>query len=104
MLTWDDFNSEETQKTPVAEPAKVEAAMQQSKVVKDDAITPTSKQPVNTDSINDVSEALDNLDIDKGLEELEGASSRVSKTNDQLSCGRKPIGPFQIRLGLAEIS
>ncbi len=84
MLTWDDFNSEETQKTPVAEPAKVEAAMQQSKVVKDDAITPTSKQPVNTDSINDVSEALDNLDIDKGLEELEGASSRVDVDQKQM--------------------
>ena len=84
MLTWDDFNSEETQKTPVAEPAKVEAAMQQSKVVKDDAITPTSKQPVNTDSINDVSEALDNLDIEKGLEELEGASSRVDVDQKQM--------------------
>ena len=84
MLTWDDFNSEETQKTPVAEPAKVEAAMQQSKVVKDDAITPTSKQPVNTDSINDVSKALDNLDIDKGLEELEGASSRVDVDQKQM--------------------
>ncbi len=84
MLTWDDFNSEETQKTPVAEPAKVEAAMQQSKVVKDDAITPTSKQPVNTDLINDVSEALDNLDIEKGLEELEGASSRVDVDQKQL--------------------
>ena len=84
MLTWDDFNSEETQKTPVAEPAKVEAAMQQSKVVKDDAITPTSKQPVNTDLINEVSEALDNLDIEKGLEELEGASSRVDVDQKQM--------------------
>ena len=55
MLTWDDFNSEETQKTPVSEPVKVEAAMQQSTVVKDDAITPSSKPPVSTGSINDVS-------------------------------------------------
>ena len=84
MLTWDDFNSEETQKTPVAEPAKVEAAMQQSTVVKDDAITPSSKPPVSTGSINDVSEALENLDIEKGLEELEGASSRVDVDQKQM--------------------
>ena len=37
MLSWDDFNSEETQKTPVAEPAKAQVAMQQSAVVNDDA-------------------------------------------------------------------
>ena len=84
MLTWDDFNSEETQKTPVAEPAKVEAAMQQSTVVKDDAITPSSKPPVSSGSINDVSEALENLDIEKGLEELEGASSRVDVDQKQM--------------------
>lgn len=84
MLTWDDFNSDETQKTPVAEPAKVEAAMQQSTVVKDDAITPSSKPPVSTGSINDVSEALENLDIEKGLEELEGASSRVDVDQKQM--------------------
>ena len=84
MLTWDDFNSEETQKTPVAEPAKVEATMQQSTVVKDDAITPSSKPPVSTGSINDVSEALENLDIEKGLEELEGASSRVDVDQKQM--------------------
>ena len=84
MLTWDDFNSEETQKTPVSEPVKVEAAMQQSTVVKDDAITPSSKPPVSTGSINDVSEALENLDIEKGLEELEGASSRVDVDQKQM--------------------
>ena len=38
MLSWDDFNSEETQKTPVAEPAQV--AMQQSAVVNNDTVNP----------------------------------------------------------------
>ena len=84
MLSWDDFNSEETQKTPVAEPAKAQVAMQQTSVVNDDAVTPAKKPPVSTGSFNDVSEALDNLDIEKGLEELEGASSRVDVDQKQM--------------------
>ena len=84
MLSWDDFNSEETQKTPVAEPAKAQVAMQQTAVVNDDAVTPAKNAPISTGSINDVSEALDNLDIEKGLEELEGASSRVDVDQKQM--------------------
>ena len=84
MLSWDDFNSEETQKTPVAEPAKAQVAMQQTAVVNDDAVSPAKNPPVSTGSINDVSEALDNLDIEKGLEELEGASSRVDVDQKQM--------------------
>ena len=84
MLSWDDFNSEETQKTPVAEPAKAQVAMQQSAAVNDDAVTPAKNPPKSTGSINDVSEALDNLDIEKGLEELEGASGRVDVDQKQM--------------------
>ena len=84
MLSWDDFNSEETQKTPVAEPAKAQVAMQQTAVVNDDAVTPAKNPQISTGSINDVSEALDNLDIEKGLEELEGASSRVDVDQKQM--------------------
>ena len=84
MLSWDDFNSEETQKTPVAEPAKAQVATQQTAVVNDDAVTPAKNPPISTGSINDVSEALDNLDIEKGLEELEGASSRVDVDQKQM--------------------
>ena len=84
MLSWDDFNSEETQKTPVAEPAKAQVAMQQTAVVNDDAVTPAKNPPISTGSINDVSEALDNLDIEKGLEDLEGASSRVDVDQKQM--------------------
>ena len=84
MLSWDDFNSEETQNTPVAEPAKAQVAMQQTAVVNDDAVTPAKNPPISTGSINDVSEALDNLDIEKGLEELEGASSRVDVDQKQM--------------------
>ena len=84
MLSWDDFNSEETQKTPVDEPAKAQVATQQSAVVNNDAITPAKNSPISTGSINDVSEALDNLDIEKGLEELEGASSRVDVDQKQM--------------------
>ena len=84
MLSWDDFNSEETQKTPVAEPAKAQVAMQQTAVVNDDAVTPAKNPSLSTGSINDVSEALDNLDIEKGLEELEGASSRVDVDQKQM--------------------
>ena len=84
MLSWDDFNSEETQKTPVTEPAKAQVATQQSAVVNDEAVTPAKNPPISTGSINDVSEALDNLDIEKGLEELEGASSRVDVDQKQM--------------------
>ncbi len=84
MLTWDDFNSEEKQKTPEAEPAKAQVAMQQTAVVEEDAVTLATKPSVSTGSINDVSEALDNLDIEKGLEELEGASSRVDVDQKQM--------------------
>ena len=82
MLSWDDFNSEETQKTPIAESAKVQAAMQETAVVKDAA--GASNAPISTGSINDVTEALDNLDIEKGLEELEGASGRVDVDQKQM--------------------
>jgi ribonucleoside-diphosphate reductase beta chain len=84
MLSWDDFNSEETQKTPIAESAKVQAAMQETTVVKDAAGAPASNAPISTGSINDVTEALDNLDIEKGLEELEGASGRVDVDQKQM--------------------
>ncbi|MFL2769153.1 MAG: ribonucleotide-diphosphate reductase subunit beta, partial [Gammaproteobacteria bacterium] len=84
MLSWDDFNSEETQKTPVAEPVKAQVGMQQSAVVNDDALTPAKNPPTSTGSINDVSEALENLDIEKGLEELEGASGRVDVDQKQM--------------------
>ena len=84
MLSWDDFNTEETQKTPIAEPAKAQVAMQQSAVVQKDAATSVKAPPVSTGSIDDVSEALNNLDIEKGLEELEGASSRVDVDQKQM--------------------
>ena len=84
MLSWDDFNSEETQKTPVAEPAKAKVTTQHSAVVSNDAVTPAKNPPISTGSINGVSEALDNLDIEKGLEELEGASSRVDVDQKQM--------------------
>ena len=84
MLSWDDFNTEEMQKMPVAEPAKAQVATQQSAVVQKDAATSVKTPPVTTGSINDVSEALNNLDIEKGLEELEGASSRVDVDQKQM--------------------
>ena len=84
MLSWDDFNTEETQKMPVAEPAKAQVAMQRSAVVQDDAAISVKAPPASTGSIDDVSEALNNLDIEKGLEELEGASSRVDVDQKQM--------------------
>ena len=84
MLSWDDFNTEETQKTPEAEPAKAQVAMQQSAVVQKDTEISVKAPPVSTGSIDDVSEALNNLDIEKGLEELEGASSRVDVDQKQM--------------------
>ena len=96
MLSWDDFNSEETQKTPAAEPAQ--AAIPQTAVVNNDAVTPAKNPPISTGSINDVSEALDNLDIEKGLEELEGASSRVDVDQKQMINCRADVNQLVLSL------
>ena len=48
MLSWEDLNTEETQKTPVAEPAKAQVATQQSAVVQKDTEISVKAPPVST--------------------------------------------------------
>ena len=81
MLSWDDFNKEENQNAPVVESAKL-----QSEVVESAApeTTPMASNPISSSSTKDVSEALDNLDIEAGLKELEGASGRVDVDQKQM--------------------
>ena len=81
MLSWDDFNKEENQNAPVVESAKL-----QSEVVESAApeTTPMASNPISPSSTKDVSEALDNLDIEAGLKELEGASGRVDVDQKQM--------------------
>ena len=81
MLSWDDFNKEENQNAPVVESAKlqpevVETAAPETK--------PMASNPISSSSTKDVSEALDNLDIEAGLKELEGASGRVDVDQKQM--------------------
>ena len=81
MLSWDDFNKEENQSAPVVESAKL-----QPKVVESAAPekTPMASNPISSSSTKDVSEALESLDIEAGLKELEGASGRVDVDQKQM--------------------
>ena len=81
MLSWDDFNTtEETLAKPTAEQVVAKPVIEQ-KVVSDTSVATVSK---GSGSINNVAEALENLDIEKGLEELEGASGRVDVDQKQM--------------------
>ena len=81
MLSWDDFNkTEETLTKPTEDQAMAKPAIKE-KVEAGSSAAPVSK---STGSINDVAEALENLDIEKGLEELEGASGRVDVDQKQM--------------------
>ena len=81
MLSWDDFNKEENQNAPVVESAKL-----QPKVVESAAPekTPMASNPISSSSTKDVSKALESLDIEAGLKELEGASGRVDVDQKQM--------------------
>ena len=81
MLSWDDFNTtEETLAKPTAEQVVAKPVIEE-KVEADTSAAPVSK---GSGSINNVAEALENLDIEKGLEELEGASGRVDVDQKQM--------------------
>ena len=81
MLSWDDFNKEENQNAPVVESAKLQPEVVESAAPE---TTPMASNPISSSSTKDVSEALDNLDIEAGLKELEGASGRVDVDQKQM--------------------
>ncbi|MFL2733246.1 MAG: ribonucleotide-diphosphate reductase subunit beta [Gammaproteobacteria bacterium] len=81
MLSWDDFNKEENQNAPVVESAKLQPEVVESVAPE---TTPMASNPISSSSTKDVSEALDNLDIEAGLKELEGASGRVDVDQKQM--------------------
>ena len=62
MLTWDDFNSEEKQKTVSPPVTKHEIKPE----VRTNQVEEKNTAP-STNFISDVSQALDNLDIDAGM-------------------------------------
>ena len=81
MLSWDDFNKEENQNAPVVESAKLQPEVVETAAPE---TTPMASNPISSSSTKDVSEALDNLDIEAGLKELEGASGRVEVDQKQM--------------------
>ena len=81
MLSWDDFNKEENQNAPVVESAKLQPEVVETAAPE---TTPMASNPISSSSTKDVSEALDNLDIEAGLKELEGASGRVDVDQKQM--------------------
>ncbi len=78
MLTWDDFNSEEKQATS-AMPEK----MAQQETVQSEPVKETSSTP-KSNLISDVSKALESLDVEAGMKDLEGASGRVDVDQKQM--------------------
>ena len=78
MLTWDDFNSEEKQTTS-AMPEK----MAQQETVQSEPVKETSSTP-KSNLISDVSKALESLDVEAGMKDLEGASGRVDVDQKQM--------------------
>ena len=81
MLSWDDFNKEENQNAPVVESAKLQPEVVESAAPEK---TPMASNPISSSSTKDVSEALESLDIEAGLKELEGASGRVDVDQKQM--------------------
>ena len=78
MLTWDDFNSEEKQATSAVTEKIVQQETVQSEPVKETSSTPKSNL------ISDVSKALESLDVEAGMKDLEGASGRVDVDQKQM--------------------
>ena len=81
MLSWDDFNKEENQNAPVVQSAKLQPEVVESSAPEK---TPMASNPISSSSTKDVSEALESLDIEAGLKELEGASGRVDVDQKQM--------------------
>ena len=78
MLTWDDFNSEEKQATSAVTEKIAQQETVQSEPVKETSSTPKSNL------ISDVSKALESLDVEAGMKDLEGASGRVDVDQKQM--------------------
>ena len=81
MLTWDDFNSEERKAAPATSTTTEKIAQSEPEVVQ--PTKETSSMP-KSNLISDVSEALESLDVDAGMKDLEGASGRVDVDQKQM--------------------
>ncbi len=81
MLTWDDFNSEERKAAPATSTTAEKIAQSEPEVVQ--PTKETSSMP-KSNLISDVSEALESLDVDAGMKDLEGASGRVNVDQKQM--------------------
>ena len=81
MLTWDDFNSEERKAAPATSTTTEKIVQSEPDVVQ--SAKETSSMP-KSNLISDVSEALESLDIDAGMKDLEGASGRVNVDQKQM--------------------
>ncbi len=81
MLTWDDFNSEERKAAPATSTTTEKIAQSEPEVVQ--PTKETSSMP-KSNLISDVSEALESLDVDAGMKDLEGASGRVNVDQKQM--------------------
>lgn len=88
MLSWDEFDSEDTTTAPAPAAANKAAPTQADKALEQQAAA-TIEQARSVDDADSAAiarakAALDNLDVEEGLEELEGSAARVNVDAKQM--------------------
>ena len=88
MLSWDEFDSEDTTTAPASAAAEKAAPTQADKALDQQAAAKAeqarSVDDADSAAIARAKAALDNLDVEEGLEELEGSAARVNVDAKQM--------------------
>jgi ribonucleoside-diphosphate reductase beta chain len=104
MLSWDEFDKEDGSDTLVAAPAKAAAPVVEASLEKLDTAAAGSVEEARAVSATDsaaiarAKKALNDLDIQEGLDELEGTSARVHVGDKQMINARVDLNqlvPFK---------
>ena len=104
MLSWDEFDKEDDGDTAVAAPAKASTPVVEASLEKLDSAAAGSVEESRAVSANDsaaiarAKKALNDLDIQEGLDELEGTSARVHVGDKQMINARVDLNqlvPFK---------
>ena len=104
MLSWDEFDSEDTTAAPAGKPAQAKPA---APVADSPAMENQAESSVedarqisadDSDAIARAKAALDELDIQEGLDDLEGSAARVQVGDKQMINARADLNqlvPFK---------
>ena len=109
MLSWDEFDKEDPTEAKAA-PAAAQAAAQGHDKLDDEAAGSVEEARAvsadDSDAVARAKKALNDLDIQEGLDDLEGSAARVQVGDKQMINARADLNQLvpQVRLGLAEVS